>query len=323
MRNLLLCIISLFANQILSAQNSQTQNQQVAARFEMLYNAGRYDSIFALFTAQMKQALPADKTVAFLQGLNKQAGTIQSREFVRHRAGFDEYKTRFEKALFSLNIAVDDSSRISGLLVRPFTESSLPKMKRNLSPLALPFKEEWTVVWGGDTKEQNYHVESPAQQHAFDLVIKDSAGKSHRNKGASNADYYAFGKPLYAPADGEVVQVVDGIPDNTPGTLNPIYVPGNTVIIKTAREEYLFFAHFQQHTIKVRQGQKVKAEQLLGLCGNSGNSSEPHLHFHVQNTADMNVATGVKCYFNKLLVNGTVKEDYSPIQGERIKLAGK
>jgi murein DD-endopeptidase MepM/ murein hydrolase activator NlpD len=80
----------------------------------------------------------------------------------------------------------------------------------------------------------------------------------------------------------------------------------------------LFFAHFKQNSIKVKQGQKVTQGQLLGLCGNSGNSSEAHLHFHIQNVEDMNIATGVKCYFDKLFVNGEAKTDYSPIQKEKI-----
>jgi murein DD-endopeptidase MepM/ murein hydrolase activator NlpD len=81
----------------------------------------------------------------------------------------------------------------------------------------------------------------------------------------------------------------------------------------------LFFAHFKQHSIKVTQGQKVKQGQILGLCGNSGNSSEPHLHFHIQNVEKMTEATGVKCFFDKLIVNGQTKTDYSPIQAEKIK----
>ena len=120
-------------------------------------------------------------------------------------------------------------------------------------------------------------------------------------------------------AVGEIVLVVDGVEDNVPGELNPIYVPGNTVIIKTVNNEYLFFAHFKQHSIKVRQGQKVKQGEILGLCGNSGNSSEPHLHFHIQNVKDMNVATGVKCYFDQIMVDEKIKTDYSPIKGEKIQ----
>lgn len=184
--------------------------------------------------------------------------------------------------------------------------------------MILPFKEEWTVIWGGDTAELNYHVEHPAQKNAYDFIITDDNGKSFKNGGLRNEDYYAFGKELITPANGEVALVVDDIDDNTPGELNPIYVPGSTVIIKTANDEYLFFAHFKQHSIKVKQGQKVKQGEVLGLCGNSGNSSEPHLHFHIQNGKDMNVATGVKCYFDIIYVNETIKQDYSPIKNEKV-----
>lgn len=62
-----------------------------------------------------------------------------------------------------------------------------------------------------------------------------------------------------------------------------------------------------------------KNVELLGLCGNSGNSSEAHLHFHIQNIEDMNSATGVKCYFERILVNGEAKNDYSPIQNDKIR----
>ena len=209
------------------------------------------------------------------------------------------------------------------LFFKPFTDESLPKPERNKTKLSLPFKGEWTVFWGGDTKEQNYHVDVEAQKNAFDIIVTDEKGKSYRTNGEKNEDYYAFGKELIAPCDGEVVLVVDGIKDNQPGVLNPAYVPGNTVIIKTANNEYLFFAHFKQHSIKVKQGQKLKQGTLLGLCGNSGNSSEPHLHFHIQNVEDINVATGVKCYFDKLVVNGEVKTDYSPVKRDKVKIAGK
>jgi len=81
----------------------------------------------------------------------------------------------------------------------------------------------------------------------------------------------------------------------------------------------LFFAHFKQHSIVVKQGQKIKQGELLGLCGNSGNSSEAHLHFHIQNIEDMNHATGAKSYFSDILVNGELKKEYSPIKGQKVK----
>ena len=124
---------------------------------------------------------------------------------------------------------------------------------------------------------------------------------------------------MIAPCDAEVVLAVNGIKDNIPGELNPIYIPGNSVILRTENNEFLFFAHFKQNSIAVKMGQKVKQGELLGLCGNSGNSSEPHLHYHIQNIENTNKATGVKSYFSEIFVNGELKKNYSPIKGEKIK----
>ncbi|MNY29039.1 hypothetical protein D3C86_1630580 [compost metagenome] len=64
----------------------------------------------------------------------------------------------------------------------------------------------------------------------------------------------------------------------------------------------------------------VKRGQLLGLCGNSGNSSEAHLHFHIQDQEDFTMATGIKCYFDKLKVNGADKTEYSPVKGDKVSI---
>ena len=267
----------------------------------------------------MQAALPLDKTIDFFTGLKKDAGKITKRAFIKYNQTYASYKTNFEKALFAVNISIDENAEINGLFVEPFKSEVQSASKRNTTPLILPFHEEWTIVWGGDTKELNYHVESQAQKNAFDIVITNEKGLSFKNDGKTNEDYFAFGKDIIAPCDGEVVLAVDGIKDNVPGEINPMYTPGNSIIIKTTNKEYLFFAHFKQHSIIVKQGQKVKQGQLLGLCGNSGRSTEPHLHFHIQNAEDINTASGVKCYFDKLLVNGAIKTDYSPIQKEKIK----
>lgn len=320
MKKLLLLITISAAAFALYAQSETQIQKSVASRFEKHYNAGAYDSIFNMFNADMKQALPWDKTKGFFDRLNSSSGKIVSREFSRiENGGAASYKTKFERALYSVLFYVTSDGKLAGLFVKPFADSSLPKIDRNITKLKLPFKGEWTVFWGGDTKEQNYHVDYPSQKNAFDIVIRDTNGRSFKTNGQTNEDYYAFGAELIAPCDGEVVLVDEGVKDNKPGELNPVYVPGNTVIIKTINNEFLFFAHFKQHTIKVKQGDMVKQGQLLGLCGNSGNSSEPHVHFHIQNVENMNIATGVKCYFESILVNGQRKNDYSPVQHEKIR----
>lgn len=301
-------------------QTEKETSKKVSAEFQEFYNLDKYQNIFELFSAEMKSALPIEKTTDFIKGLKTQAGKIEKREFIKYENGtYASYKTNFERALFSINISLDKNGKINGLFVKPFKESNLPKLERNTTEMILPFKEEWTVFWGGDTKELNYHVESEAQKNAFDIVITDKNGKSFKTDGKTNEDYYAFGKELIAPCDAEVVLSVDGIKDNIPGELNPIYIPGNTVILKTKNDEFLFFAHFKQNSIVVKQGQKVKQGELLGLCGNSGNSSEAHLHFHIQNIEDMNKATGAKSYFSEIFVNGKLNKDYSPIKGEKVK----
>ena len=312
-------LILILITTLVFGQSEKSINKTVADSFQINYNSDNFDAIFLSFSTEMQSFLPIDKTRAFFNSLKQQSGNIIKREFLSYNKEYASYKTKFDNALFVLNISVDDHSKINGFFVEPFKESHLIKMDRNKSKLILPFNDEWTVIWGGDTKELNHHIKSEAQKNAFDILITDNKGNSYKSDGKANEDYYAFGKELIAPCDGEVVLVVDGIKDNQPGTLNPIYIPGNTVIIKTQNDEYLFFAHFKQHSINVKQGQKIKRGQLLGLCGNSGNSSEPHLHFHIQDAEDMNTATGIKCYFENIIVNGQAKNDYSPIQKDKIR----
>ena len=219
----------------------------------------------------------------------------------------------------NINISVDHQNLINGFFIKPYVDDSHPTMERNKTSMMLPFEGEWFTFWGGDTPEENYHVDYPAQKGAFDFLIMDEQGKSFRTDGRTNEDYYAFGKKLMAPCGGEVVLAVDGIKDNIPGVMNPMFALGNVVIIKTANVEYLVFAHFKKHSIQVKEGQMIKQGDLLGQCGNSGNSSEAHLHFHIQNIEDTNVATGAKCFFEKIVVNGEVKTNYSPVKNDKVK----
>ncbi len=317
MKNLFILTVLLLSFHIANAQIEKDNYKQVSTKFVSFFNESKNDSIVAMFSSEMNAALPIEKFTQVSAGLKSQLGSIKKIRFVRLQSASALYETTFDNAVLGMTITLNSKNEIAGLLFKPYTEAK--DIIRSTTKMKLPFKGEWLVTWGGDTKEQNYHVESVAQKNAFDILIKDVQGATHKGTGESNEDYYAFGKELYAPCDGEVVLVVDGVKDNIPGVLNPIYIPGNTVIIKTANGEFAFFAHFKQHSIVVKQGQKVSTGALLGLCGNSGNSSEPHLHFHLQNVEDMTNATGAKCYFDQLKVNGVLKLDYSPVKGEKIE----
>jgi len=315
-----LLIVALPALNVHGQVSETERHRAVADQLTKNYNAGDYEAIFALFSEAMQEALPRQNAVSFFSDVKRTYGTIIERELIRTDLVAALYRVRCERGLFALTLSVGANDQIIGLFIRPHVESDLPRMERTKTDMILPFNGEWTVFWGGDTPEQNYHVGAHAsQKHAFDFVIRGEHGRSFRTSGQTNEDFYAFGQELIAPCDGEIVLVVDGVKDNTPGQMNPFFPTGNTIILRTDNAEYLVFAHFKQHSIVVAQGQRVEQGDLLGLCGNSGNSSEPHLHFHVQNVEDMNIATGVKCYFAKIAVNGEVRIDYSPVRNDRVR----
>ncbi len=318
MKHIFYFLLFTFSSLFLSAQTEKPAYNAAAKKFESRYNRGSYDSIYTSFSAEMQKALPLKSTVDFFTGLKAQAGNIVKREFIKYESSFAVYKTKFEKKTFGIYFSINEQSMIDGLLVQPYTDDALPKPERNTTSMQLPFKGEWFIFWGGDTKEQNYHVVSTAQKNAFDIVIMDGENKTYKTNGKKNEDYYAFGKEVIAPCAGIVEKVINSVADNKPGVMNSIDVTGNSVIIKTANGEHLLLAHFKLGSILVKEGNSVKQGQLLGLCGNSGNSSEPHIHFHIMNTEDMDVATGIKCYFNKIKVNGVLKNDYSPVKGDRV-----
>lgn len=301
------------------AQTDSLSAKAVFDQFKLYYNQNQTDSIYNMFSSEMQARRSLDETKAFLSDVHNQAGNIVSGEFIKFQNDFYSYKSQFEKNLIQVGFSLDDNNLIKGLSIKMFQPDNLPKLVRNSTKMMLPFKEEWTIFAGGDTKELNHHIGSKSQTGAFDIAITDDKGMPYKTDGKTNEDYYSFGKEIIAPCAGEVVLVVDGVKDNLPGSMNPAFLTGNTVIIKTANNEYLIFAHFKQHSIVVKQGQMVNQGQLLGLCGNSGNTTAPHLHFHIQKVEDIGIATGAKCYFDKIIVNGVEKVDYSPIKGEKVK----
>ena len=118
------------------------------------------------------------------------------------------------------------------------------------------------------------------------------------------------------------LEVIEGVHDNPPGSMNPYSAVGNCVLIQHRNEELSVLAHLKRGSIVVKAGDKVKRGQLLGLCGNSGNSSEPHLHYHLQNSLVLQDGLGVKCAFQKVVVTKDGKTEtrtnFSPVKGQII-----
>lgn len=318
----LLSLSFLFALFSCNGQKGSSAKDPLADKLVGYYNREHYDSIYYLFDPGMKEALSQQQTIDFFSEMRKGSGDILKHELIDKKQGADRYKTTFSNDISWMAIVEDQKGEISGLLFTAYDgPGAIISGNRNTTKMMLPFHGEWFVFWGGDTEQQNYHVANRAQKNAFDIMMVDDNERSYKTNGKSNEDYYAFGQPLIAPCDAEVVSVIEGVKDNIPGEMNPAQVTGNSVILKTAANEYILFAHFKLNSIKVKTGDKVKQGQELGLCGNSGNSSEPHLHFHIQDKETMAGSTGIKCFFDKISVDGKDKTGYSPVKGERIRNA--
>ena len=318
MKKLLLLLSAIMVVHTAIAQE-MADYDRVSSKLVAFYNAAQYDSIWHLYAANMKQHQDMKQAKEFFTEVKKQLGNMTGTQFDSRKENQVNYKLSFGGINMSLGMSLDNEHKISGLTIKQYVASNAPVKERNTIKLGLPFTGQWDIAWGGDTREQNMHADIPAQKNAFDILILDKDGNTHKGEGSANEDYYAFGQKIIAPCDAEVVFAVDGIKDNQPGVVNPTFVPGNAVMLKTANDEYMLLAHFKQGSIKVKQGDKLKRGKLLGYCGNSGNSTEPHLHFHIQNIEDLNSALGTKCYFDRVLVNGSEKTDYSPLKGEKVE----
>ena len=165
-------------------------------------------------------------------------------------------------------------------------------------PFRLPLDEPLTVAWGGSTSEVNYHVFLPDQRWAYDLVVTRE-GRTFRTDGVALDDYHAYGLPVYAPAAGAVFASHDGEPEVEIGATRwGLAGLGNHVGIEVAPREYLFIGHLQPGTVAVSVGDRVAAGELLGRVGNSGNSSEPHVHLHLQDSKRPYFGEGIPFHFH-------------------------
>jgi urea transporter/murein DD-endopeptidase MepM/ murein hydrolase activator NlpD len=144
--------------------------------------------------------------------------------------------------------------------------------------LILPFLGQWTVTQAHNGK----HTHRQAWKHAWDFEISDSEGFFHSGDGSKAEDYYCYNKPVIAPADGWVEEILDGVEDNLPGEVNLEQNWGNTIVIRHHDKVFTKLSHLKNGSFRVEKGDFVKRGDVLALCGNSGRSPRPHLHFQVQ-----------------------------------------
>lgn len=154
-------------------------------------------------------------------------------------------------------------------------------------PIALSFPLKngiYYVGQGGNHVLMNYHHAHPAQRYALDILQLNRLGLRAQGFYPDELEKYEiYGAKLYSPCSGEVKEVRDGLPDLIPPNTNSEQPKGNYIALQCVGEEALIYmAHLQQGSINVEEGASVETGDWLALVGNSGNTSEPHLHIHAE-----------------------------------------
>lgn len=213
---------------------------------------------------------------------------------------------RKEKAIC---VVFDNGNAIHLLLIKPYMTFPVSDGQYSRNTYTMPIRDQWVVFWGGTNEFNNYHYVYESQRYAFDLLMMHDS-KTYKDNPKRNESYDAFGKDVIAPADGMVLEVVNNIHDNIPGEMDESQPAGNYVVLQHVNKEYSLLAHFKNHSIVVKEGDSVKQGDLIGYCGNTGNSSEPHIHFQVMDSPDYINCKSIRIRFN----NGM-----QPIQGDIVE----
>jgi hypothetical protein len=182
--------------------------------------------------------------------------------------------------------------------------------------------EGWLAVTTPAARIPSHGVDALGQRYAYDFLLVDERPGEHFFPGGAVAgaltgvrarDCYAWGAPIHAPFDGEVVAALDGMPERrwvhpvrevvrqvvngmtfTPSRLHAII--GNHVILRSGGV-FAGFVHLAPGSVMVDVGRRVRSGEILGRVGHTGNSTSPHLHFQLMDAADPLTAAGIPCAF--------------------------
>jgi hypothetical protein len=147
-----------------------------------------------------------------------------------------------------------------------------------------------------------------AERFAIDYVQLSADGTLYKGDRSKLESYPYFGADIHAVADGPVVAVLDGLPEQVAGQ-SPTGLPleqygGNHVVQDIGDGNYAFYAHLKTGTVKVKPGDRLTTGQVIANLGNTGNTDAPHLHFHVMSTADPLRSNGIPFVFKSFKLDG-------------------
>lgn len=213
---------------------------------------------------------------------------------LRHRLTFKPEPADTTRTAADTSRAAVNARRAAADTNLAVLEGTVTPVEREAVVISPPVRGEWAAFNGPSNSSGHRrlvlglegHV-AIGQRFAIDFLQVDSAGHSYHGDPSKNENYYAYGTPLLAVADGIIVETKDSIPQNVPGVnsravpITMVTVGGNHVAIDIGHGRYALYAHVQPGSLRVKVGDHVKRGQVVALLGNSGNSTEPHVHFQI------------------------------------------
>jgi hypothetical protein len=175
---------------------------------------------------------------------------------------------------------------------------------RNKVDYHLPFAQEWIVCRGGVSREHSHSWDAVAQRYAYDFFMVDERLHRHAGRGTAVGDYFCYDREILAAADGVVVRTESRI--------------GTAPFVGFGVADVFARNFIGNHVIIDRVGRG----QPIGRCGHTGHSSEPHLHFQLQDREDFLTATGLPICFRNLIVEGRPLADAYIHTGQRVSARG-
>ena len=298
-----------------ASQDRAERLEFVTKRFVDAVNDQDYLAARQDFSQAMLNALLAERSKQLYSGLVDYYGKIEGLSSPRlTSAGQGVFVAHCTLRDLEICVNLDEHGMIAGLSFR--AADMIRESDKAKTSFRLPFQGQWLVAGSSQHSTRN-------ERFAVDFHAVDETGQLYRGNGKVNEDYFAFGMPVLAPADGVVTDVVTGVRDNMPGSANPSCAPGNMIILEHREHEVSVMCHLQLDSIKVKRGDEVKQGQMIALCANSGCSLRPHLPFHVQNTPIFHDAVGLHYEFEQIAVNGNghgeSKTRYVPVNGDIVR----
>ena len=294
------------------------------------FYARQFDTLWDRMTLRMRDAIKSRQALAaFGAQVGSQLGSerelLDETSSAQGDNGVYERRARFDgfPGAVLVRWVFDKDGQITGMTIQPDPQAVAPSAYvdyQTKTSLRLPFRDEALVFWGGRELANNQHASVANQRYALDLLVTREQ-RSYSGDGKRNEDFFCFGRTISAPGAGRVVTMVDAVDDNMPGQMNRKELLGNHVVIDHGNGEFSLLAHLRRGSVAVRQGEKVSAGQAVGECGNSGNSSEPHLHYQLQNGAVFGTAAVLPAQFVDYLADGQPVARGEPVKGQTIRPA--